>query len=308
MTLLIIGAGPAGMKAALWAARLGLEVELVEGGARPGGQLLGEASTGDWALGHAGITPRELAALYARELGSLPPVRLRIGVSVTGLALDAEPGLRARYGDGSSQLHRAVIIASGLRPRDLPDERLVGPRTRVVVGAADARLRGGLDGARVGILGAGDNAYEVALLLAARGCTVEIMQRGAPRAAPRFITACAATPGIRTRRIAPDYRVVADPDGVTLESAGETLRHDWLVALLGYLPNTGFLRSSGIPFSDAALTADGFVVTDDAGRTPVARLYAAGDCTGKPYSGLPMALGQGAIAAKSCALDLALLP
>lgn len=307
MDVLVIGAGAAGMNAALWSARLGLSVRVLEAATRPGGQLLGHASTGDWTLGQRGVAPAELAARFAADLADLPGLSLQTGQPVTRLALDARPGLRAHLADGTSLLARAVILATGLRPRDLPATRIAGTRTRVMLGAGDARLAGALDGP-LGILGAGDNAHEVALLLAARGHAVEILHRNPPRATPRFQALVAAEPRIRLQRISGDYAVRGDETGVSVMSDGHERRYAHLALLLGYEPQTGVLRDSGIPFSDSALAADGFVQVDDAQRTAVARLYAAGDVTGRPYSGLPMALGQGAVAAKTCALDLAKLP
>jgi thioredoxin reductase len=308
MNVLVIGAGPAGLSAALWLAKLGLAVEIADAGAAPGGQLLSLNSTGEWALGHAGLAAQDLARRYAHDIARQPTVALRARREVTELALDDEPGLRARFADGDGALYRAVLVATGLRPRPVPEGQLEGDPARIVIGAGDARLAGALNGTRVGVLGGGDNAFEVAQMLAARGSTVEILHRSPPRAAPRFVRACAQSDHVTTRLIAANYRVRGRGDGAALTENGRTHEFDWLVALLGYLPNTEFLRASGIPFADAALDAAGYVRTDAELRTPVARLYAAGDVTGKPYAGLPMALGQGAVAAKSISIDLARMP
>src|ERR1043166_4286440 len=120
--LVIVGAGPTGVSAALWARSLHLDVELLEAGPEPGGQLL-------WVHFHPREIPgllegdgRAIAAAYARQLAEsgLP---VRYGVRADALEPGEEPGLL--LSDRSRIAARALLIASGARRRRLgvPGER-----------------------------------------------------------------------------------------------------------------------------------------------------------------------------------------
>ena len=300
--LLIVGAGPAGVSAALWARARELEVLVLDGAPAPGGQLhavhfhpqdLPGFETGDGPA---------LAAIHARQLVAAGvPVRMNACVSV----LEGGPGTpghrSVRLADGERIGAPAVLIASGVRRR-----RLGVPGERELEGAgvsySATRDRERLAGRRIIVVGSGDAAFENALLLAREDCDVTLLVRGEPQARAGFRARVRDEPRIRLRTGVRVTAVLGEAAVRGVHAVGpageEELPADGVVVKVGVKSNSEWCADA------VALDAEGFVRVDAQLATSSPRVWAAGDITRPLPPSISAALGQGARAAATIAAAL----
>jgi thioredoxin reductase (NADPH) len=289
--LLIVGAGPAGVSAALWAKSLGLDALVIESSDKVGGQLhhiyfhprdLAGVTTGVGA---------EIAARYHEQLAAAD-VEIRFGVAAG--ALEAGRGERPCVISGYERLEAsAVLIATGARRRtlDVPGERELDGRG-VTYSATRDRER--LRGKRVVVVGGGDGAYENALNLADEGSEVTIVVRDNGRARKEFRDRVAASPRIR---VVEDTHVSALIGGDVLRSVrlvgpkGEYEEPaEAVVIKVGVMPNTEWCRDA------LALDEEGFIKCDPRGRVSRANVWAAGDVVSPLRPSIAASIGGAALA------------
>jgi thioredoxin reductase (NADPH) len=165
--LLVVGAGPAGLGAAVYGASEGLETMLAEDTA-VGGQA-GTSTRIENYLGFpAGLSGEELSArgsLQADKFG----VRTRLGKEAMGLGISAD-GHVVRFEDGTSITARALIISTGARYNRLPLERLPQFEGMGVYYAATQMEAIRCAGRPAVVVGGGNSAGQAALFLA-RSCS-----------------------------------------------------------------------------------------------------------------------------------------
>jgi thioredoxin reductase (NADPH) len=300
--LVIVGAGPAGVSAALWARSRALNGLLLESGPEPGGQLH-----------HIHFHPAEVAGVPS---GDGPAIAATYGQQLratgvpahwdtTAVGLEFTPNDLERpivtVADGRRFEADAVLIATGVRRRrlDVPGERELEGHG---VSYSATRDRAQLRGKRVVVAGGGDAAFENALNLAAGGSVVTLVVRGTPRARPEF-----REPVSNHGRITvlEGTRVVGLSGGdrlrvVELEGRGSRFEQeaDAIVVKVGVVPNTEWCR--------AALSRDhdGFVLVDTRLRTSRSRVWAAGDVARPALASIPVAMGQAALAIADIAVEL----
>jgi thioredoxin reductase (NADPH) len=173
--VVIVGAGPAGLAAAVYAASEGLDVLVIEGTA-PGGQA-GTSSRIENYLGFpTGISGEALAGRalsQAEKFGA----EVAIGRTAVRLDCDARP-YRLKLSDGSEVLTRAIVIASGVQYRKLDVPALQKFEGAGVYHSA-THLEGQLcDGQEVVIVGGGNSAGQAAVYLSQLANHVQILVRG----------------------------------------------------------------------------------------------------------------------------------
>ncbi len=170
--VMIIGAGPAGISAAIQLSRAGLSPMLIERD-RPGGLLLNANLVENYPGFPHGVRGEELVRFMVRQL-QRSGVRIIPG-EVTALARDGEYFLLDT--DTGTQRAKSVIVATGTRgiiPDDPPiPSPLVGSRILCELKGLDLE-----PGTRVAVIGGGDCAFDYALNLAGRGCGVSILHKG----------------------------------------------------------------------------------------------------------------------------------
>ncbi|HEY2956398.1 MAG TPA: NAD(P)/FAD-dependent oxidoreductase [Candidatus Eisenbacteria bacterium] len=303
VAVLIAGAGPAGVSAALWARSLGLEPLLLEAGPVAGGQLhLIHFHPADLAAVEAGDGP-VIAAAMARQLEAAR-IALRCDAAAAALepARDAASRPAVRLAGGERIEAEAVLIATGVRRRrlEIPGERELEGRG---VSYSATRDRAMFAGEPVVVAGGGDAAFENALLLAAVGCKVTLAVRGAPRARAEFRARAAAEPLIEVRE---RTRITAAVGEARLRAvrlsgpAGEEEREAaGLVIKVGVIPNTEWCRDT------LAHDADGFLAVDAGFAASQPRVWAAGDVTRPRLPAIAVAIGHGALAAAAIRRALA---
>lgn len=218
--------------------------------------------------------PLSKGLLFGRTDDSTLPVAwedidvdVRLGVTATRL----EPG-QLSTSAGLIEFD-SVVLALGAQPVRLPGDR----GSAVVRTIDDARaLRAALvSGASVVVIGAGWLGGEVATAAAVRGCAVTVLEAAdLPLVAPlgpavgALVVAWYAEAGIDLRLAA--TVAAADGDGVTL-GGGDRIDGDVVLTAIGVRPALGWLTGSGLEIDDG-------IVTDAAGRTSQAGVYAVGDC------------------------------
>ena len=287
--VLIIGAGPAGLSAALWLKDFGIECVLLERESQPGGQL---------HRIHAAI-PNFLTA-YGWDGERFAGVALADARAASLPILVGEPVRRITA--GSLTVHRrreklsakSLILATGLRRRTLgvPGEaRLTG---RGVSHSAN-RDRERFADRPVAVVGGGTAAVEDALLCAENGSEVTLIHHSKRfRARSDFLARAAAHPRITTLVNTSVVSIEGEQvvDGVRVRGKGARATHELAVhavfVRIGWEPETELLR--GI----ARLDRQGYVRVGAGGRTNVSGIYAIGDVCSPDCPSISSAVGQGA--------------
>lgn len=289
---LILGAGMAGISAALGLRGLGLETLLLEEALLPGGQLHEiHAAILDYPLAYgcdgARFASRVLEDARAAKLSILA------GSPVT------EISTRGRWAEreGERYTARAILIAAGLRRRALgvPGERdLLG---RGVSHSAN-RDRTLYAGGPVVVVGGGTAAVEDALLCAELGSPVTLIHRSARfRARSDFLARARKHPSIK---IVPNARVTRILGGQSVEGieyrtkgSGTTrpLHTNAVYVRIGWEPRTELLRGQ------LGLDRAGYVRVKPGCPTTAPGVFAAGDVCSPRWPSIANAAGQGAVAA-----------
>lgn len=302
--LLIVGAGPAGMAAALAAAPSGARIVLLDDNPVPGGQI--------WRDGPRATLPA--AALREREaLARHPHVHLCCGTRVVGLAhgTDAVPGLHALLLEdaegGWVQHARQIILCTGARELLLPFPGWTLPGV-TGAGGLQALIKGGLPvaGQRVVVAGSGPLLLAAAHTARQAGAQVVAVAEQAPwRSLARFGASLVRWPGkaVQAMSLLPaTYRahshvVRAQGAGGQLQSVTVRSRArerdiacDRLACGFGLVPNTELGQMLG-----GRLNARHGLQVDAQQRLHgVPGVLAAGECTG--FGGSERSRAEGAIA------------
>ena len=299
--LLVIGAGPAGYTAAIYAARANMKPILVSG-LQPGGQLtittdvenypgFAEAVQGPWLM--------EQMAAQAEHVGTRV-VSARITECDLQPRRAGEP-FRLVGDSGDVFLARTVVIATGAQARwlGLPAEsRLHGSGVSACATCAGFFYRG----KRVAVIGGGNTAVEEAIYLTNHSPDVTLIhRRGSLRAEKILQDRLFAHPKVSVlwNSVVEDITDSGTPpvvDGVVLRDivSGRTsqLGVDGVFVAIGHLPNTAVFRGQ------VELDAEGYVVTEPGStRTNVPGVFAAGDVQDKVFRQAVTAAGTGCMAA-----------
>jgi len=295
--LLVVGAGPAGLAAAVYGSSEGLDTLVVESTAL-GGQA-GSSSRIENYLGFpAGISGAELtsrAVSQARKFGARPATPYR--------AVGFEPGEGlhvVHLEEGHEIAARAVILATGAEYRRLPLADLSdyeGSSIFYAAGPPEAQLCGA---SRVGVVGGGNSAGQAAVWLARGGAIVTLLHRRADlrETMSDYLIHELERYGVNIR----DRSEIAELHGrdghleaVTLKD-GSRVPFKFLFLFLGAKPCTEWLGEC------AARHADGFILTGEAAgassllETSIPGIFAAGDVRSGSTKRCAAAVGEGSMA------------
>lgn len=314
LSVAIIGAGPAGLSAALWLKQLGYAPFVLEAAEAPGGILRFNFLANEWVLGQHGLTGTDMSARFVAHAKA---VEIPIACKCTVHRLIPIPqGWRLLFRDGAARHAAAVIVATGLRyrgPETFATTPGIGELSASEIAYGPFAFRD-LDSCRdktVLIVGGGDNGFENAKMLAEIGARVIVLCRSKPRA-QRHLREGVAAFGSRVQVVphATLQRVRRDKSRLVAhwrsESEGEAQAPvDRVHLLTGYAPNSEWLVAAlGKAAESLARDEAGYLTTDRWGRTPLLRLYAAGDLVERDFPNVVSALASGARAAKAVDLDL----
>ena len=292
----IIGGGPAGLTAAIYAVRAGLSVTVYDGNGL-GGQMLLAHEIENYA-GFTKISGIELADAMAAQAQGL-------GASFTYSPVTAVAPTKGGFSvstDAETDIHRALILATGTRRRKLSipgEDEFIG-RGVSYCAVCDGRFFSGKD---VVVVGGGNTAVGDALYLSKIcNCVTLVHRRDSFRADRILIERLNACENVKTVMKA---RVEKIMGSLRVESV-EIIRHgENALPSPMVLPTDGvFVAVGSVPvlpsleaFDNLARDAGGYLVTDDRCRTSVPGLYVAGDVRAKALRQIATASADGAIAA-----------
>ena len=289
--IIIIGGGPAGLTAALYAARAGKTVTVCEREAF-GGQITQTHQVDNYP-GLPGISGMELGdKLCAQAMDAGAQVAF---CSVNSLTRTTGGTFLLDTDDGPMEA-RAVIFAGGAKPRPLglPGEEALTGQGISYCALCDGAFFQGQD---VAVIGGGSTAFSDALILAniCRSVTL-VHRRDSFRAEAPLVRAARQTANIRFKTPCTVSRLLGDDHltGLTLrytDGAEEDLAVQAAFVALGRVPDCGIL--AGL----AELDATGCVIAGEDCRTGTPGLYVAGDCRTKHIRQLTTAIADGTTAA-----------
>jgi len=295
--IIIIGAGPAGLAAALYAGRAKMNTLVIEQ-ASYGGQITATAEIENYPGSNeveSGISltqrMREQAANFGANF---------IFDQVISVDFNSNP--KGVFTFGADYFAKAVIIATGATPSRIgcPGESDFTGRGVSYCATCDGAF---FEGLPIYVVGGGDAAVEEALYLTKFGSEVNIIhRRDALRAAKSIQEKAFANPKIHFiwNSVVKELIGKDKLDAMVIENVktGEltTVSHDMfgVFVFVGYTPQTEV-------FSDFIPLEKGYIKTDEEMRTQISGVFAAGDCRIKSLRQVVTAVSDGAIAAVNAA-------
>ncbi len=296
--VLVVGAGPAGAAAAIYAARKGIRTGLVA--QRFGGQVLDTMAIENFVSVAHTEGPKLAAALenhvrdYAVDVMTLQ--------EATGLRPAAEPGapIEIELKNGAVLKSKTVIAATGARWRRMgvPGEAEYMAKGVCFCPHCDGPL---FKGKRVAVIGGGNSGVEAAIDLAGIVGHVTLIEFDSKlRADDVLQQKLRSLPNVTVHVSAQTTEVVGDGTRVTglvwkdrVTGELNDLPLEGIFVQIGLLPNSEWLDGS------VRLSNRKEIEIDVRGRTSVPGVFAAGDATTAPYKQIIIAMGSGATAALS---------
>jgi thioredoxin reductase (NADPH) len=293
--VLVVGAGPAGLAAAVYGASEGLDTLVIDSTAL-GGQAGFSRRIENYLGFPAGISGSELtsrAVTQARKFDA------RLATPYRAVSLELGDGRQiVRLEEGHEIAARAVLLATGAQYRRLPVENLdqyEGISIFYAAGPPESQLCGA---ERVGVVGGGNSAGQAAVWLARGGALVTLLHRRADlrETMSDYLIRELDQYGVAVRgrsEIAALHGIDGQLEGVTVND-GERLPFAFLFLFLGALPCTDWLDDV------VGRDDDGFVLTgpavgaDNLLETSVPGVFAAGDARSGSTKRCATAVGEGA--------------
>ena len=290
--VLVVGGGPAGAAAAIYAARKGIRTGVAA--ERFGGQVLDTMGIENFISVPYTEGPKLATALEQHVKG--------YAVEVMNLqrAVKLVPGdfVEVQLANGSSLRSKTVILSTGARWRQMgvPGEDSYRNKGVAYCPHCDGPL---FKGKRVAVIGGGNSGVEAAIDLAGIVTHVTLIEFDVKLRADdvlqrklRSLPNVTVITSAKTTEVLGDGRKVT---GLTYEdrAGGEVhkIALEGIFVQIGLLPNTEWLKGT------VDLSPRGEILVDDRGQTSVKGVFAAGDCTTVPYKQIVIAMGQGSTAA-----------
>jgi alkyl hydroperoxide reductase subunit F len=287
--VLVVGGGPAGAAAAIYAARKGIRTGIAA--ERLGGQLLDTVGIENF-ISVAETQGHKLAAGFEQHVTTYD-VDVMNGQRAQALV----PGdlIEVKLAGGGALKARSVVIATGARWREInvPGEREYRNRGVAYCPHCDGPL---FKGKRVAVVGGGNSGVEAAIDLAGLVSHVTLIEFDAQLRADAVLKAklqslsnVTIITGAQTTEVTGDGERV---NGLIYRDRQSGILHTVELAgvfvQIGLVPNTDWLKGT------VKLSPRGEVEVDARGQTSVPGVFAAGDCTVVPYKQIVIAVGEGA--------------
>jgi len=296
--VLVVGGGPAGAAAAIYAARKGIRTGVVA--ERFGGQVLDTLAIENFISVKHTEGPQLAAALeqHVREYGVDIMNLQRAEALLPG---QGEHGTHElRLAGGGSLRAKTLILATGARWREMnvPGENAYRGKGVAYCPHCDGPL---FKGKRVAVIGGGNSGVEAAIDLAGLVAHVTLLEFDSQLRADAVLqNKLASLPNVTIIKSALTTEVVGDGGKVTglvytdrVTNASQQVALEGIFVQIGLLPNTDWLKGT------LNLSKHGEIEVDARGQTSVPGIYAAGDCTTTPYKQIIIAMGEGAKASLS---------
>ena len=295
--VLIVGGGPAGASAAIYAARKGIRTGVVS--ERFGGQVLDTMGIENFISVQETEGP-QLAAQLENHVKIYDVDIMNLQRASALLPADQHGYYTVQLENGASLRSRSVILATGARWREInvPGEREYRGRGVAYCPHCDGPL---FKGKRVAVIGGGNSGVEAAIDLAGIVAHVTLIEFDNRLRADEILQ--------RKLRSLPNVRVIVSAQTTEVHGAGgkvsalsyrdrnsgesHRVELEGVFVQIGLLPNTEWLKGT------VALSPRGEIEVDARGQTSLPGVFAAGDATTVPYKQIIIAMGEGSKAALS---------
>ncbi|MED3883907.1 NAD(P)/FAD-dependent oxidoreductase [Priestia aryabhattai] len=295
--VLIIGGGPAGISAAVWCKRLGVECLLLEEQAQLGGQLF---TIYNEIIDYPGIQAENGIEMQRKMVQHFIDMDCLYEANTKVISIDERSKtIKVKQQETEKEIgYTYLILATGSSQRKLgvPGEQQMIDRGEVYSASADGER---LKGKRVALIGGGDRAFEGAHLLASKAKEVYLIHRSTHfKAREQYVEKVLSDPGVK---VMTDTKVTAihgkhHVTSIDLKSKNgesENLLVDAVLIRLGVAPNVELIKEK------VTTTQSGLIVINEVHQSSNPSIYAIGDaCTTPLFSSISSSAGQGAIVAK----------
>lgn len=290
--VLVVGGGPAGAAAAIYAARKGLRTGVAA--ERFGGQVLDTLSIENFISVQETQGPQLVAAMEAHTRSyDVDIMNMQTAVKLVKEA----SGFKVEFESGAALQANTVIISTGARWRNMgvPGEEQYRTKGVTYCPHCDGPL---FKGKHVAVIGGGNSGIEAAIDLAGVVKHVTVLEFADTLRADDVLQRKARSmPNIDIIMSAQTTEVIGDGHKVTglnytdrVNGESKQLNVEGIFVQIGLLPNTDWLK-------DTLTLERGEIVTDKKGETSMPGVFAAGDCTNTAYKQIVVAVGSGATAA-----------
>ena len=293
--VLVVGGGPAGAAAAIYAARKGIRTGVAA--ERFGGQVLDTMAIENFISVQETEGPKLAAALeqHVRQY----EVDIMNLQRAEKLVTDGDL-LEVQLANGASLKSKTVILSTGARWRQMnvPGEDEYRNKGVAYCPHCDGPL---FKGKRVAVIGGGNSGVEAAIDLAGIVSHVTLIEFDHQLRADAVLQRkLHSLPNVKVITSAMTTEVTGDGqkvNGLVYEDRGNNEKHtlalEGIFVQIGLLPNTEWLKGT------VALSPRGEIIVDERGQTSVPGVFAAGDVTTVPYKQIVIAMGEGSKAALS---------
>ncbi|WP_226687466.1 alkyl hydroperoxide reductase subunit F [Stutzerimonas stutzeri] len=295
--VLVVGGGPAGAAAAIYAARKGIRTGVAA--ERFGGQVLDTMAIENFISVKETEGPKLARALeehvreYDVDIMNLQRASQLIPAGDDGLH-------RVQFENGGELKAKTLILATGARWREMnvPGEQEYRGRGVAYCPHCDGPL---FKGKRVAVIGGGNSGVEAAIDLAGIVAHVTLLEFGEELRADAVLQRkLNSLPNVRVLKMAQTTEVKGDGQKVTgliyKDRISEELHNvelEGIFVQIGLLPNSEWLKGT------LELSRFGEIIVDAKGQTSIPGVFAAGDVTTVPYKQIVIAVGEGAKASLS---------
>jgi alkyl hydroperoxide reductase subunit F len=288
--MLIVGGGPAGSSAAIYAARKGIRTGILA--ERFGGQVMDTLGIENFISVKETEGPKLVQALeqhvksYEVDIMNLQ--------RATALR-KTNHGLEVELANGAVLKSKSVVISTGARWREMnvPGEQEYRNKGVAYCPHCDGPL---FKGKRVAVIGGGNSGVEAAIDLAGIVSHVTLIEFDSKLRADAVLQAkMASLNNVTVIKSALTKQVLGDGskvNGLIYQDRTTNVEHsielEGIFVQIGLLPNTDWLKGT------LELSKHGEVIVDAKGETSLPGVFAAGDCTTVPYKQIIIAMGEGA--------------
>ncbi|NHC07733.1 alkyl hydroperoxide reductase subunit F [Azonexus fungiphilus] len=296
--VLVVGGGPAGSAAAIYAARKGIRTGVLA--ERFGGQVMDTLGIENFISVKETEGPKLVAALeqhvkaYEVDVMNLQRAARLIPAAEEGGLIEVQ------LENGASLKSKSVILATGARWREMnvPGEKEYKAKGVCFCPHCDGPL---FKGKRVAVIGGGNSGVEAAIDLAGIVGHVTLLEfADTLRADAVLQKKLFSLPNVTVIKSAQTTEVTGDGQKVNglnykdrVSGEEKHVELEGIFVQIGLLPNTDWLKGT------LELSKFGEIVIDAKGHTSVPGVFAAGDCTTVPYKQIIIAMGAGATASLS---------
>jgi NADH-dependent peroxiredoxin subunit F len=296
--VLIVGGGPAGASAAIYAARKGIRTGVVA--ERFGGQVLDTMDIENFISVKHTEGPK-LATALEQHVKDYEVDIMNLQKAVQLIPATTPDGLtEVKLESGASVKARTVVLSTGARWRQMgvPGEAEYRNKGVAYCPHCDGPL---FKGKRVSVVGGGNSGVEAAIDLAGLASEVTLLEFAAELRADAVLQRkLYSLPNVRVLTNAQTTEVLGDGNKVVgltykdrIHDTVHAIELEGIFVQIGLIPNTEFLKGS------IALSKHGEIEVNARGETSLPGVFAAGDCTTVPYKQIVIAMGEGSKAALS---------